>query len=293
MNSISHVRAQVLDLVVQVSGDLLRWYVLAFSPTGSGAGPRRGIVLGFSPKSMRRMEQSIRERVFSFIPRTMITLTFAEQETSPEDAKRHLHRWRQTFRRTWPAAAALWFLEFQARGTPHFHLITDAPYLSHARIASTWAEGFVWVSKAHSGSARYALKSYGTKSEQKDVPRGTYWTGRFWGWINPPPRVAATTRINIDESSEDVVSMLTYLDKQVQISGEKHKTYSSEELKKYGIDEMHFISERNINQVNECMMVMDGINHIQQWKDGLFPPNKTLPKLKNPWLQAIRDEKGI
>ena len=101
----------------------------------------------------------------------------------------------------------LWFLEFQKRGAPHFHLMffgfgfvlfdlaefqkwlseAWADIVSHTNIAEyvkhlkagTNAE---WMQKEHFG---YALK-YASKMEQKEVPAEFANIGRFWGcWHNP------------------------------------------------------------------------------------------------------------
>lgn len=101
----------------------------------------------------------------------------------------------------------LWFLEFQKRGAPHFHLLffgfgfrlfnlSDfqkwlssawADIVSHADPAEfqkhlnagTKAE---WCRKEHFG---YALK-YAAKLEQKSVPSEFADIGRFWGCWNSP-----------------------------------------------------------------------------------------------------------
>lgn len=45
------------------------------------------------------------------------------QETTPEDWKRCLDTWWKRVKRAWPDAAAVWRLEPQKRGAPHFHLV--------------------------------------------------------------------------------------------------------------------------------------------------------------------------
>lgn len=105
------------------------------------------------------------------------------------------------------AWGCLWFLEFQRRGAPHFHLLffgfgfrlfnlSDfqkwlssawADIVSHADPAEyqkhlnagTKAE---WCRKEHFG---YALK-YASKLEQKAVPAEFADIGRFWGCWNSP-----------------------------------------------------------------------------------------------------------
>jgi hypothetical protein len=101
----------------------------------------------------------------------------------------------------------LWFLEFQRRGAPHFHLLVfgsgfallDLPTFQKW-LSSAWAEivahpdpleyqkhlsagtGSEWVRGEHFG---YALK-YAAKLEQKKVPAEFSDIGRFWGcWHSP------------------------------------------------------------------------------------------------------------
>jgi hypothetical protein len=101
--------------------------------------------------------------------------------------------------------SALWFLEFQARGAPHVHLILFDCSLSHAvrRSLRGWC-GSAWSSvvgnpskkekdkhrragtqvakmkKKHFGYA----KKYASKMEQKEVPEDFQRVGRFWGVWN-------------------------------------------------------------------------------------------------------------
>jgi hypothetical protein len=101
--------------------------------------------------------------------------------------------------------SALWFLEFQARGAPHVHLILFDCVLSHAvrRSLRGWC-GRAWSSivgnpskkeqakhcragtqvarmkKKHFGYA----KKYASKMEQKQVPEDFQRVGRFWGVWN-------------------------------------------------------------------------------------------------------------
>jgi hypothetical protein len=127
-------------------------------------------------------------------------------------AKRHLDLFQKRMTRylkTFGVSGwgCLWFLEFQKRGAPHFHLLffgfgfklfdlavfqkwlsqSWADIVSHADSAEfqkhlnagTKAE---WCRKEHFG---YALK-YASKLEQKSVPFEFADIGRFWGCWNSP-----------------------------------------------------------------------------------------------------------
>ncbi len=104
-----------------------------------------------------------------------------------------------------PSWSALWFLEFQARGAPHIHLMLfdctlSADTLRRLRgwLGRAWAEivahpnpverakhvrAGTRVEKMRSDHFGYAVK-YATKTEQKEVPREFGSVGRFWGCWN-------------------------------------------------------------------------------------------------------------
>lgn len=108
----------------------------------------------------------------------------------------------------------IWFMEFQSRGAPHFHIILDMPNPGNGErleVASHWVETIqplewsycrlsdkeelmvretarylnfrdkFWENeKTPGGLARYGIK-YATKLAQKEVPEWFRLTGRFWG----------------------------------------------------------------------------------------------------------------
>ena len=107
----------------------------------------------------------------------------------------HFRRLRQALTRR--GISAVWFKEYQDRGVPHWHLITDKPIVDLHKVKKTW-----WkivgsdcphhlrlgirqekLRKKHSAGA-YAAK-YGSKSEQKTVPAHFNHCGRFWGYFGP------------------------------------------------------------------------------------------------------------
>ncbi len=135
-----------------------------------------------------------------------------EFSPSGKVAKRHLDVFQKRITRylkTFGVSSwgCLWFLEFQKRGAPHFHLLffgfgfklfdlaafqkwlsqAWADIVAHADSvefqkhlnAGTKAE---WCRKEHFG---YALK-YASKLEQKSVPAEFADIGRFWGCWNSP-----------------------------------------------------------------------------------------------------------
>lgn len=190
--------------------------------TGQGAGHDpvpRGEVTRFTKASRARLAfvASNTETVF----RTMITLTYPKEwPTDGSKVKKHLRRFLMWLRRETGGCEHLWFLEFQARGAPHIHLLTDYP-LPRAReakrawytmVATKWynicATGDVLhlgagtrVERLRSprGGARYAVK-YATKMRQKSVPAGYRNCGRFWGHTRKvKPQIKMSQRCTDDD----------------------------------------------------------------------------------------------
>jgi hypothetical protein len=97
--------------------------------------------------------------------------------------------------RTWLVREGIkgcWFLEFQKRGAPHFHVFLNGR-VDKMRVAQRWYEivgsedlnhrlagtRIELLREQHAASA-YAAK-YASKVEQKEPPEGFTDVGRFWG----------------------------------------------------------------------------------------------------------------
>lgn len=142
--------------------------------------------------------------------RTMLTLTYPSNFPSDgRKVKDDLRKMLDTLRNEWGDFHYLWFLEFQRRGAPHLHVLTDVlPWsweqLGRERffISATWyaivdsgdinhlyaGTRFERLRKADGGK-RYAV-SYARKPHQKIVPRDYWNVGRFWGYspgVKPKP----------------------------------------------------------------------------------------------------------
>jgi len=128
---------------------------------------------------------------------------------------------------------ALWFLEFQARGAPHFHLLLWGLGFSLFDLAAckkwlseSWAEivshpdpdeyqkhlkagtRVEWMKKEHFG---YALK-YAAKMQQKTVPVEFANIGRFWGcWNNPLKKPVLRSIYTSSETLKKIAKPLMYL----------------------------------------------------------------------------------
>lgn len=162
--------------------------------------PPRGDVAEFSYKSRQRLAFIAANTAVRFL--TMITLTYpAAFSQDGEAVKKHFHAFLTFCRRDFGKPSYLWFLEFQKRGAPHFHLLLDYPLPRTSvlvsavrfRVAATWyrivgsgdekhlaAGTRVERLRSSLGGARYAVK-YAFKMRQKLVPKPYQNVGRFWG----------------------------------------------------------------------------------------------------------------
>ena len=148
---------------------------------------------------------------------SMLTLTYGKGfPLSGRIVKRHLNRFLTGYRRSF-FGEYVWFLEFQRRGAPHFHMFSQVsrPSPGHRmKAASLWCSAIGlrkvtdgaytdlksmkveflsrqvyavnkrarhWEAfRSPDGAIRYAAK-YCTKPYQKVVPESYQDVGRFWG----------------------------------------------------------------------------------------------------------------
>lgn len=165
---------------------------------GGFLGPR-GLVRGFTKASRKRMLRFLQsvDRDAVGMP-LFVTLTYPGEW--PGDAvrwKRDLETWLHRLRRAHPDAWAVWRLEPQKRGAPHYHLLVfklDA--LPREWLSRTWFEVVGSGDERHlrAGTQIQRVKSwrrvirYAAKYLAKDVgelPEG--WragVGRWWGVHN-------------------------------------------------------------------------------------------------------------
>lgn len=184
-----HVEAQGTLLAVAKEWD-------ASPPIGG----RRGIVTGFSAASRRRLIKKIarlrpKRAVF-------VTLTYPNLYPSGRRSKDHLRAFFERIRRKFPEASAIWRLEFQERGAPHFHLmIFDMPYVPWRTVRQWWTEIIseyvelhqprVEIKKIHSQRgcmyyvAKYCSKTSDAVSNLSYLVYSAYLhAGRVWGVHN-------------------------------------------------------------------------------------------------------------
>lgn len=179
-------------------------------------GGRRGEVREFTWASRRNMMMTLSR--LTWHPEAMHVLSLPDDWSAFCDGrlfKKILHSWLVSARRY--IGRVFWFLEFQGRGAPHVHVLTERmPSAAlQLRMARTWArlickysyqppEAFDKIVSVHTyshegysgsgrnrsawqterkdrGFVRYATK-YAFKMEQKRVPDCMRSVGRFWGY---------------------------------------------------------------------------------------------------------------
>lgn len=183
---------------------LQRQYRYRNAPPESG----RKAIEYWSSKSRRRLAFVASNTHVTF--RSMVTLTYPSAfDTDGKRVKQHLRTFLQWLRDRAEMIEYLWFLEFQKRGAPHYHLLLDCPVSAlpakqaisahwyhivasgdeKHRLAGTRTESL----RSSDGGKRYAVK-YAMKMQQKHVPTSYQNVGRFWGHSTGVKPIALETR---------------------------------------------------------------------------------------------------
>lgn len=171
---------------------------IKFKENGStnGGGGTRSKIRGLSKGSRRRLVFLINQ-VPSIEEAFFVTLTMREASEDFKQWKSWLNRIKASLRKSYPLMSGLWRLEFQKRGTPHFHLLLfpntngDLQLLRN-KISKYWMNAVgrdnvdldrgISVERIRDmKKSGFYLAIYQAKDEQdrKDIP-----TGRLWGFIN-------------------------------------------------------------------------------------------------------------
>lgn len=171
------------------------------SPPGGGRrGDRKGVT-ELSARSRMRMAfvlLATRVRFASIATLTYHNVFPIDGQQTHADLNRFLTQFRRRLYGNY-----FWFLEFQKRGAPHFHLLLEMGYSrgKHNLITELWLtatgnqnddemrrvhnhEDAYEAVREKDGALRYGLK-YATKPTQKKVPKNYQNVGRFWGASRP------------------------------------------------------------------------------------------------------------
>lgn len=178
----------------------------------------RGEIKGFSAASRKRMIQQC-ARMGNAVP-VFVTLTYgAEWPACPSVWKSHLDTWWKRVIRKHPDCAAIWRLEPQERGAPHYHLLIyrktgKRPFLPFEWVAKSWAKvtdgdasacSRVEALKSHRGGMFYAAK-YCAKLGDGSLPDGWEKVGKHWGILSKanlpyPPQHEMVIHSKLEQSA--------------------------------------------------------------------------------------------
>lgn len=162
----------------------------------------RSRIRSFSAKSRVRLMRFMARLKMSGVRATFITLTFRGYPTNAQ-AKRMLHAFVQVIRRNSSEASAVWRMEYQGRGSIHFHLLCfNLPYWDWQDLLETWkritrqdiARVDIRLVRSRRGVQSYVSKYIAKvdKGNRKTffisppyLHGGRKWRkGRFWGYHN-------------------------------------------------------------------------------------------------------------
>ena len=169
-------------------------------PNDMSIDDERGQVAEFSKRSRMRLAFLVNNTPVEFD--SLLTLTYPGR--FPQCGlvvKKHLHAILAELRRQYTGLEYVWFLEFQQRGAPHFHILLNVRLGLHKRerlpqrerVNAAWYRivgsnepkhrqaGINWENvRLPDGLRHYAVK-YMAKMEQKTVPPAYRNVGRLWG----------------------------------------------------------------------------------------------------------------
>lgn len=151
---------------------------------------KRGVIKKFSFKSQRRLRLFARNT--SHLWKVFFHLTYPNDFSSDgKKVKKHLDKFLKRLVRYCPDIKFIWVIEFQERGAPHFHILTDKE-IDKNWLSQNWYEVVNSGDEKHlrAGTKVEAVKSenhamayvigYLKKLKQKIVPKEYQNVGRFW-----------------------------------------------------------------------------------------------------------------
>jgi len=158
--------------------------------------PLRGEIREFSRRSRTRLQQTLCSVPVAHVGRGLlfVTLTYPGQYAGDwQTWKRQLNTMHMRLKREFPAFAAVWKLEPQRRGAPHFHLlVVGLPFLAKDWLSRAWYEVVdsgderhlragtqVQLARSHRGVVSYAAKYTAKREALPESWQGG--VGRWWG----------------------------------------------------------------------------------------------------------------
>lgn len=252
------------NIRLRLSGDLV--YCISARDAVNGLttfeSPARNPITEFTRSSASRLRRYLRESVAEYT--TIITLTYPNGEGyNGVRAKRDLATLLKRVRRMHFEVTGLgraswfWFMEFQNRGSIHFHLFTNQ-FIPKGWLSEAWYQicgtedarhlasgtNVESIRNGRNGYSAYASK-YAAKHEQKKPPEGFGWVGRFWGVSGDKSRLSADVLIpgclmGNSDISESIYKFESHLDRIIEKGAGKvfeyHKEGMPESVKMVTVD---------------------------------------------------------
>lgn len=153
---------------------------------------------GFSKRSKTRLHRLL-ERINHPRSPIFITLTYQRFDGDWKETKSHLAKFYKRLRRLDSKLSSIWRLEFQARGTPHYHLVlwpssdeTERDFLASQVVSTAWCESTNQTTRA---AKTYACEVTTPRSNEavfrylvghhlkEDQIRQDLSSGRYWGVV--------------------------------------------------------------------------------------------------------------
>lgn len=184
-----------------------------------GTGGRRGVVREWTRQALYRLRHVVANCQVQFA--CMVTLTYpAEWTRDGKAVKAHFRAFSKRLKRKFPEVAGVWFMEFQLRGAPHYHILLNLKIWEmgklvertrrHNKLGKRKYRTVVWVQEMLSswwydivesgdekhlragcavevieeenGAIRYTA-SHASKPHQKRIPIDYQDCGKLWGVI--------------------------------------------------------------------------------------------------------------
>ena len=170
-------------------------FTVNYEVVGSGGGGGvRSDIHELTKNSLRNMAFVAHNTSIDF--ELMVTLTYPKSYPSDgRQVKYHLKRFIKWMKEVKGVISFFWFMEFQRRGAPHFHIFTAGGNLLDMKkeVSQKWYDIVASEDPKHllagtrveklrhpEGAGRYASK-YASKPHQKKIPEGYKNVGRWWG----------------------------------------------------------------------------------------------------------------
>ncbi len=191
---------------------------------GQVGGGKRGKVQHFSADSRYRLFRLLHQLKFERV--TFVTLTYpAEFPTNPRKYKAHLKEYRRRFEARYGKVPAVWRLEFQERGAPHYHLMyLDAPFVPVPDWCALWSDVIHTKDENHrkigvdvklitqgkeAGLVASYLGKYVAKVDERCNVDSERSPGRWWGKWNVQEEVPIEIEVMDWQAAHVVVDALS------------------------------------------------------------------------------------